>query len=308
MPTFGPVVGEAFDPKAAHAAEAYVLDASDAMIDLGDGPKRVYTKLFRIAVTADRRKHGWYGYVFAGAFALSSDLGKSEQSIRRDLKALALHGLITISRPNRHLNNEYRFLWHPWFQKFLGVGRPNPDASKMIRRNGVIQASELSRTTTPDLSETSRLDASRMNSADLSKMNNPYNSQVLSPSSSPELQSPVRDQSIKIQNLPKENCATEIRSPRQQEAEAQRATEDFASAQRARMLNARWTRLLSMQDNAPRAVLHALLADGNLGSTLEEIEQSIDSLEFGRHPIFAEPEGRKIAHRGPFVTAGCKIP
>ncbi|HLW77845.1 MAG TPA: hypothetical protein VKS01_12690, partial [Bryobacteraceae bacterium] len=77
--------GDQFDPQdVTRRLKVYPVDVIDARTDMSDGPKRLYSKLFRIAAMADRRKHPWPGYVYASEERVSKLLGKSIASIRRD--------------------------------------------------------------------------------------------------------------------------------------------------------------------------------------------------------------------------------
>src|SRR5215472_451664 len=106
--------GEPFDPvDATRRLRLYPVDAVDARTDVSDGPKRLYSQLFRIAETTDRRKTPWPGYVFPSENFLAERLGKSGSSIRRDSAELRLLGLIRVERPDKTENNRYYFLWKP---------------------------------------------------------------------------------------------------------------------------------------------------------------------------------------------------
>jgi len=108
--------GDQFDPQdVTRRLRVYPVDVVDARPDIHDGPKRLYSKLFRIAAMADRRKHPWPGYVYASEDRLVGLLGKSTASIRRDSAALRSFGLVGVDRPNRRGNNHYSFLWQSEF-------------------------------------------------------------------------------------------------------------------------------------------------------------------------------------------------
>ena len=53
MNTFTPVkIGEAFNPADVIRMKMYPVDVVDSRPDIGDGPKRLYAQLFRIAIAA----------------------------------------------------------------------------------------------------------------------------------------------------------------------------------------------------------------------------------------------------------------
>lgn len=107
---------DVFDPaEVSRERKIYPVDVVDARRNIGDGPKRLYAQLFRIAVTTDRRKHPWPGYVYASEKFLAGRLGKSESQIRRDSAALRAAGLVHVGRPNKKQNNRYYFLWDSTF-------------------------------------------------------------------------------------------------------------------------------------------------------------------------------------------------
>src|SRR5579862_8195755 len=103
--------GDVFDPVVSRRLKLYPVDSVDGRRDLGDGPKRLYAQLFRIAVTADRRRNAWPGYVYASEMFLANRLGKSVSRIREDAKALRNAHLIKIERPRNQGNNQCSFLW-----------------------------------------------------------------------------------------------------------------------------------------------------------------------------------------------------
>ena len=124
------IVGEPLDPvDVTRRLKIYPVDAVDARRDISDGPKRLYAKLFRIAVTADRRKNPWPGYVYASEKYLAAQLGKSESGIRRDSAALRAKALVRVERPNRTENNHYYFLWLPSFDGADVSARDSADMS-----------------------------------------------------------------------------------------------------------------------------------------------------------------------------------
>ena len=134
--SFDPVVGQPFDPKAAHRERIYVLDFVDEISGdtLGDLPKRVYTRMYRLAVGADRQKYPWYGYVYWSIQEHSWRLGRSQSAIRRAFDALKKFRLIQVKRPDRTLNNETYFLWHPDFRNHFEIGRePAPPKTNTQR-------------------------------------------------------------------------------------------------------------------------------------------------------------------------------
>jgi hypothetical protein len=108
--------GDVFDPvDVARRLKVYPVDIVDAMTDVSDGPKRLYSKLFQLAVTPDRRKYPWNGYVYTSEQYLSKLLGKSVSGVRRDLTVIRDRRLIAVERPNRHESSHYIFLWHETF-------------------------------------------------------------------------------------------------------------------------------------------------------------------------------------------------
>src|SRR5580704_16070097 len=122
--------GEHFDPQdVSRRLRLYPVDVIDARPGISDGPKRLYSKIFRIAVTADRRKNPWPGYVYASEKYLAGQLGKSESGIRRDSAALRSLGLVRVERPSRTQNNRYYFLWHLAFDNANVSGRDSADVS-----------------------------------------------------------------------------------------------------------------------------------------------------------------------------------
>ena len=59
------------------AGKAALATIFDARPDVSDGPKRLYAQLFRIAVTTDRRKYPWLGYIYASEWFLAGQVGRA---------------------------------------------------------------------------------------------------------------------------------------------------------------------------------------------------------------------------------------
>jgi hypothetical protein len=128
--------GDVFDPVDVRRLNFYPVDSVDARRDTSDGPKRLYAKLHQIAVTADRRKNPWPGYIYASEKYLAVQLGKSESAIRRDSAALRSLGVVRVERPSRTKNNRYYFIWHPDFERANVSGRDSADVSAQERNDG----------------------------------------------------------------------------------------------------------------------------------------------------------------------------
>jgi hypothetical protein len=110
--------GDAFDPVDVNRRlKLYPVDTVDARTNISDGPKRLYAQLFKIAVTIDRRKNPWPGFIFVKENFLAKRLGKSESGIRRDSSTLRKLGLVRVERPSRTKSNRYYFLWQPEFDR-----------------------------------------------------------------------------------------------------------------------------------------------------------------------------------------------
>jgi hypothetical protein len=109
--------GTVFDPVDVRRLKLYPVDVVDAWCHVGDGPKRLYGKLFQIAMTTDRRKNPWPGYIYASEWYLAGLLGKSESTIRRDSAALRSLKVVRVERRSRTESNCYSFLWHPDFER-----------------------------------------------------------------------------------------------------------------------------------------------------------------------------------------------
>ena len=109
--------GDVFDPVEVRRLKLYPVDVVDAVPDVSDGPKRLYSKLVQIAVTVDRKQHPWKGFVYTSERYLADILGKSESGIRRDAAVLRKLGLIRVERPKNQGNNHYFFVWRQEFHR-----------------------------------------------------------------------------------------------------------------------------------------------------------------------------------------------
>jgi len=132
--------GEVFDPvDVTRRLKRYPVDAVDARRDIKDGPKRFYALLFRIAVTTDRRKNPWPGYLFPSEKFLAERLGKSESVIKRDLAVLRSVRLVRVERPDKTQNNRYFLLWDASFDGADVSGQEQPavkdDSPEMSSRD-----------------------------------------------------------------------------------------------------------------------------------------------------------------------------
>jgi hypothetical protein len=77
----------------------FPVDFVDASPDLGDGPERLYAQLFRIAVTTDRRKNPWPGYVYASEnFLVWESRNRQSGGILPCSENLKLYGWNVLSR------------------------------------------------------------------------------------------------------------------------------------------------------------------------------------------------------------------
>jgi hypothetical protein len=55
---FVPIAGQPFDPLAAANNRRYVVDLVESSRSLADGPKRLYSTLWRLAITLNRKRNG----------------------------------------------------------------------------------------------------------------------------------------------------------------------------------------------------------------------------------------------------------
>ena len=130
---FVPIAGQPFDPLAAANNRRYVVDLVEASRSLADGPKRLYSTLWRLAITLNRNRNPWPGYLFPSESHLADRLGKNVQSVRRDMAKLSDLKLIEVNRPNKRLHNQYLFLWHAGFDASKIKGEKNSfDLSEVI--------------------------------------------------------------------------------------------------------------------------------------------------------------------------------
>lgn len=113
-------VGEPFKPidlRSATAGRLHPPAIVGRQRDLKDGPKRLYQALYSRATTNPD------GICWPGFDTLAADLGKSEKSVRSDMKVLETAGLIRHQWRSGRKSNTYEFLWSRLFERNTSTGQ-----------------------------------------------------------------------------------------------------------------------------------------------------------------------------------------